>query len=256
MVSRDIVALNCDETHKTVQSINAGKGFVVHIADAKHIVEGVVWRRQRKQRTRKVCKVGFVDVPIINEIPIAMFFSRAYSPTVSRPSKNLTPRSILSINSATSWDRASSPVPSFWSSVRTLPHPRVSYLSEESRNIANMIIMQLRDTWPRVYGVELIGIAYSNFALTEESMETYKNLEKRRWSRRFPNSLHSRKHQPHLPHGSALIAARRTQANFAPTAAQSMGNKLLLKCAKEKLAVVPDKTEQNPHSRFGKMYSE
>ena len=74
MVSRDIVARNCDETHKTVQSINAGKGFVVHIADAKHIVEGVVWRRQRKQRTRKVCKVGFVDVPIINELPIAMFF--------------------------------------------------------------------------------------------------------------------------------------------------------------------------------------
>ena len=37
MVSRDIVALNLTETHTTVQNIKARKGFVVHIADAKHV---------------------------------------------------------------------------------------------------------------------------------------------------------------------------------------------------------------------------
>ena len=39
MVSRDIVALNLTETHTTVQNIKARKGFVVHIADAKHVTE-------------------------------------------------------------------------------------------------------------------------------------------------------------------------------------------------------------------------
>ena len=54
---------------------------------------------------------------------------------------------------------------------------------------------------------------------------------------------HSRKHRQRPPHGNALIAAHRTQANSAPTAAQSRGNNLLLKCAKKMHAVVPDKTE-------------
>ncbi len=39
MLERDQVALNLTETHKTVQNIKAHKGFVVHIADAKHVVE-------------------------------------------------------------------------------------------------------------------------------------------------------------------------------------------------------------------------
>ena len=39
MLDRDKVALNLTETHKTVQNIKARKGFVVHIADAKHVVE-------------------------------------------------------------------------------------------------------------------------------------------------------------------------------------------------------------------------
>ena len=80
MVSRTIVALNCTETHKTVQNIKARKGFVVHIADAKHVVEadwfGVV---SGKKEPEKFAKSGFsyekselVDAPIINELPIAM----------------------------------------------------------------------------------------------------------------------------------------------------------------------------------------
>lgn len=39
MLDRDKVALNLTETHKTVENIKARKGFVVHIADAKHVVE-------------------------------------------------------------------------------------------------------------------------------------------------------------------------------------------------------------------------
>ncbi|WP_240308869.1 flavin reductase [Anaerococcus marasmi] len=39
MLSRDMVALNLSETHKTVENIKARKGFVVHIADAKHMLE-------------------------------------------------------------------------------------------------------------------------------------------------------------------------------------------------------------------------
>jgi flavin reductase (DIM6/NTAB) family NADH-FMN oxidoreductase RutF len=39
MLDRDMVALNLTETHRTVQNIKARKGFVVHIADAKHVVE-------------------------------------------------------------------------------------------------------------------------------------------------------------------------------------------------------------------------
>ena len=39
MLNRDTVALNLSETHKTVENIKARKGFVVHVADAKHVVE-------------------------------------------------------------------------------------------------------------------------------------------------------------------------------------------------------------------------
>lgn len=80
MLDRDMVALNLTETHKTVQNIKARKGFVVHIADAKHVVEadyfGVV---SANKETDKFAKSGLtyttsdlVDAPIINELPIAM----------------------------------------------------------------------------------------------------------------------------------------------------------------------------------------
>ena len=39
MLDRDMVALNLTETHRTVQNIKAWKGFVIHLADAKHVVE-------------------------------------------------------------------------------------------------------------------------------------------------------------------------------------------------------------------------
>lgn len=80
MLSPDMVALNLSETHKTVENIKARKGFVVHIADAKHMVEadwfGVVSGRKDAEKFAK-SKMTFeksklVDAPIINEFPIAI----------------------------------------------------------------------------------------------------------------------------------------------------------------------------------------
>ena len=80
MLDRDMVALNLTETHKTVQNIKARKGFVIHIADAKHVVEadyfGVVSGSKEPDKFKKsglTCtKSELVDAPIINEFPIAM----------------------------------------------------------------------------------------------------------------------------------------------------------------------------------------
>ncbi len=80
MLQRDMVALNLTETHKTVQNIKAKKGFVVHIADAKHVVEadyfGVVSGNKVADKFAKsglTCeKSDLVDAPVINELPIAM----------------------------------------------------------------------------------------------------------------------------------------------------------------------------------------
>lgn len=80
MLSRDMVALNLTETHKTVQNIKARKGFVIHIADAKHVVEadyfGVVSGNKEKDKFKKsgmtFVKSELVDAPIINELPIAI----------------------------------------------------------------------------------------------------------------------------------------------------------------------------------------
>ena len=80
MLDRDMLALNLSETHRTVQNIKARKGFVVHIADAKHVVEadwfGVV---SGNKEPEKFAKSGMtyetsavVDAPIINELPVAM----------------------------------------------------------------------------------------------------------------------------------------------------------------------------------------
>ncbi len=80
MVERDIVALNLSETHKTVRNIKERKGFVVHIADAKHVKEadyfGVVSGNKEPDKLSK-CGMTFtkselVDAPVINELPIAM----------------------------------------------------------------------------------------------------------------------------------------------------------------------------------------
>ena len=80
MLDRDMVALNLTETHKTVQNIKARGGFVIHIADAKHVVEadyfGVVSANKVADKFAKSGltyeKSELVDAPIINEFPIAM----------------------------------------------------------------------------------------------------------------------------------------------------------------------------------------
>ena len=80
MLDRDMVALNLTETHKTVQNIKKRGGFVIHIADAKHVVEadwfGVVSANKDPDKFKKSGltyeKSDLVDAPIINELPIAM----------------------------------------------------------------------------------------------------------------------------------------------------------------------------------------
>ena len=80
MMDRDHVALNLTETHKTVENIKQRKGFVIHIADAAHVVEadwfGVVSGRKEKDKFAKsgltATKSSLVDAPIINELPIAI----------------------------------------------------------------------------------------------------------------------------------------------------------------------------------------
>ena len=80
MVSYDMVALNLSEGHKTVENIKKRKGFVIHIADAKHVVEadwfGVVSGKEEKDKFAKsgmtFTKSEIVDAPIINEFPIAI----------------------------------------------------------------------------------------------------------------------------------------------------------------------------------------
>lgn len=80
MLDRDMVALNLTETHKTVQNIKARKGFVVHLADAKHVVEadyfGVVSGNKEPDKFAKsgmtYTKSELVDAPIINELPVAI----------------------------------------------------------------------------------------------------------------------------------------------------------------------------------------
>ena len=80
MLDSKRVALNLTETHKTVENIKNRKGFVIHIADAAHVVEadwfGVVSARKEKDKFAKsgltATKSELVDAPIINELPIAI----------------------------------------------------------------------------------------------------------------------------------------------------------------------------------------
>ena len=80
MVSRDIVALNLTETHKTVGNIKARKAFTVSIADAKHVVEADYFGVESgKNVADKLAASGLtavksenVDAPIINEFPICL----------------------------------------------------------------------------------------------------------------------------------------------------------------------------------------
>ncbi len=80
MLDRDMVALNLTETHTTVKNIKARKGFVVHIADAKHVVEADWFGCVHGEKVPdKFVKSGMtyvrselVDSPVINELPVAL----------------------------------------------------------------------------------------------------------------------------------------------------------------------------------------
>lgn len=80
MLDREHVALNLTETHRTVENIKRSKGFVVHIADAAHVVEadyfGVVSGKTEKNKFANsgltATRSTLVDAPIINELPIAL----------------------------------------------------------------------------------------------------------------------------------------------------------------------------------------
>ncbi len=80
MLERDMVALNLSETHTTVQNIKARGGFVIHLADAKHVVQadwfGCVHGSKEPDKFKKTGltyeKSALVDAPIINELPVAL----------------------------------------------------------------------------------------------------------------------------------------------------------------------------------------
>lgn len=80
MLDRERVALNLTETHRTVENIKRTKGFVIHIADAAHVVEadwfGVVSGKKEPAKFDKsgltATKSALVNAPIINELPIAI----------------------------------------------------------------------------------------------------------------------------------------------------------------------------------------
>ena len=80
MQERGTVALNLTETHKTVENIKARRGFVVHLADAKHVVEadwfGIVSGHKDPDKFAKTgmtyVKSDLVDAPVINELPVAI----------------------------------------------------------------------------------------------------------------------------------------------------------------------------------------
>ena len=80
MLDRNRVALNLTETHRTVENIKRRKSFVVHIADAAHVVEadyfGVVSGKTEKDKFANsgltATKSQLVDAPVINELPIAL----------------------------------------------------------------------------------------------------------------------------------------------------------------------------------------
>lgn len=80
MQSRDIVALNLTETHKTVKNIKERGAFTVSIADAAHVVEadyfGVESGNNISDKFEKsgltASKSELVDAPVINEFPLCL----------------------------------------------------------------------------------------------------------------------------------------------------------------------------------------
>ncbi|MBQ7600048.1 MAG: flavin reductase family protein [Clostridia bacterium] len=80
MLSRDMVALNLTETHNTVINIKERGGFVIQIADAKHVAEadwfGIVSGGKEPDKFKRSGlsyeKSELVDAPVIKELPVAM----------------------------------------------------------------------------------------------------------------------------------------------------------------------------------------
>ena len=80
MQSRNTVALQLTETHKTVKNIKARKAFTISIADADHIVQADYFGVASGNRvTKKFEKSGLtaskseiVDAPVINEFPLCL----------------------------------------------------------------------------------------------------------------------------------------------------------------------------------------
>ena len=80
MLDRDAVALNLTETHKTVQNIKKRGGFVIHIADAAHVVEADYFGVESGNKVGdKFARSGLtaskaenVDAPVINEFPLCL----------------------------------------------------------------------------------------------------------------------------------------------------------------------------------------
>lgn len=80
MASRDHVALNLTETHRTVQNIKKRKAFTVSIADADHVKEADYFGVVSGNRTAdKFAASGLhavpaahVDAPVIEEFPLCL----------------------------------------------------------------------------------------------------------------------------------------------------------------------------------------
>ena len=80
MQSRNTVALQLTETHKTVKNIKARKAFTISIADADHIVQadyfGVASGNSVANKFEKsgltASKSEIVDAPVINEFPLCL----------------------------------------------------------------------------------------------------------------------------------------------------------------------------------------
>ena len=80
MQSRNTVALQLTETHKTVKNIKVRKAFTISIADADHIVQadyfGVVSGNRFTNKFEKsgltASKSEIVDAPVINEFPLCL----------------------------------------------------------------------------------------------------------------------------------------------------------------------------------------
>jgi len=80
MVDRDIISLQLEDTHKTVENIKSRGAFTVNIADAAHMAEadylGIVSGHDEPEKVAKaglhVVKSEFVDAPIIEEFPLTL----------------------------------------------------------------------------------------------------------------------------------------------------------------------------------------